>query len=227
VQHYWMLTLAILPFLGRGFLQTFVISLIAGVLGSALGGIFGIIRSQRVPVLTTLLGGYIHLLRGTPFLVQLYLFYFVLPNTGLWWLKWDSETAAWIALSIYTSSYVCEIVRASIEAVPRGQSEGAIALGLGRLQRLGLVILPQALKLILPPMSGVYVMIIKSTAVLSVVGISELTRQGEISIVRFPHDILFIYGVIAVIYFLYCYPVLRLTRWMERRIGKGRVPQFV
>jgi len=223
LHHYWMLILSILPFLGRGFLQTLVISLIAGVVGSAIGAIFGIIRSQRVPVLTTILGGYIHLLRGTPFLVQLYLFYFVLPNTGLWWLKWDSETAAWIALSIYTSSYVCEIVRGAIEAVPRGQSEGATALGLNRLQRLGLVILPQTYKLILPPMSGVYVMIIKSTAVLSVVGISELTRQGEISIVRFPHDILFIYGVIAVIYFLYCYPVLRLTRWIEQRVGKSRI----
>ena len=124
-----------------------------------------------------------------------------------------------MALSVYTSSYVAEIVKAAIEAVPRGQSEAATALGMTRLERLWHVVLPQALKLTVPPMSGVYVMIIKSTAILSVIGISELTRQGEISILRFPRDVLFIYGLIAAMYFVYCYPVLRFARWAERRLG--------
>jgi polar amino acid transport system permease protein len=150
------------------------------------------------------------------------LFYFVLPNTGISWLSWDSRTAAFVALSIYTSSYVAEIVASAIDAVPVGQSEAATAVGMTRLQRLWHVVLPQALKLTVAPMSGVYVMIIKSTAILSVVGISELTRQGEIAILRYPRDILFIYGVIAAIYFLYCYPVLRFARWMERRVGSAR-----
>jgi polar amino acid transport system permease protein len=92
-----------------------------------------------------------------------------------------------------------------------------------RLERLWHVVLPQALKLTVPPMSGVYVMIIKSTAILSVIGISELTRQGEISILRFPRDVLFIYGLIAAMYFVYCYPVLRFARWAERRLGAARI----
>ena len=196
--------------------------LAAIVAGSLLGFLIGVIRSQRVAGLTGLLGAYIHCLRGTPFLVQLYLFYFVLPNTGISWLSWDSRTAAFVALSIYTSSYVAEIVASAIDAVPVGQSEAATAVGMTRLQRLWHVVLPQALKLTVAPMSGVYVMIIKSTAILSVVGISELTRQGEIAILRYPRDILFIYGVIAAIYFLYCYPVLRFARWMEKRVGSAR-----
>ena len=84
-----------------------------------------------------------------------------------------------------------------------------MTLGLKPLQILRLVILPQALRLIVQPMSGVYVMLIKSTAILSVVGITELTRQGEVFIITFPAKSLFIYAMIAAIYFLYCYPLLR------------------
>jgi polar amino acid transport system permease protein len=222
LERYWSITSSLLPFLWKGFLETLYVSLVAIAAGSLIGAVIGLVRSQRVPLLTGLFGLYIHALRGTPFLVQLYVFYFVLPNTGVSWLSWDSRTAAFVALSVYTSSYVAEIVKAAIEAVPRGQSEAATALGMNRLQRLWHILIPQALKLTVPPMSGVYVMIIKSTAILSVVGISELTRQGEVSILRFPRDVLFIYGLIAFIYFLYCYPVLRFARWAERRVGAAR-----
>jgi len=219
IERYWSITVALFPFLWKGFIETLYISLVAILVGSTIGFLIGVVRSQRVPVLSGVFGLYIHALRGTPFLVQLYLFYFVLPHSGVSWLSWDSITAAFVALSVYTSSYVAEIVKAAIEAVPRGQSEAATALGMTRLERLWHVVLPQALKLTVPPMSGVYVMIIKSTAILSVIGISELTRQGEISILRFPRDVLFIYGLIAAMYFVYCYPVLRFARWAERRLG--------
>ena len=219
IERYWSITVALFPFLWKGFVETLYISLVAILVGSTIGFLIGVVRSQRVPVLSGVFGLYIHALRGTPFLVQLYLFYFVLPHSGVSWLSWNSITAAFVALSVYTSSYVAEIVKAAIEAVPRGQSEAATALGMTRLERLWHVVLPQALKLTVPPMSGVYVMIIKSTAILSVIGISELTRQGEISILRFPRDVLFIYGLIAAMYFVYCYPVLRFARWAERRLG--------
>ncbi|TPJ39991.1 amino acid ABC transporter permease [Mesorhizobium sp. B2-6-5] len=222
MQHYLDIVVAILPFLWTGFVQTFWVSLIAIVVGSVLGFLIGVVRSQRVPVFHQLFGLYIHMLRGTPFLVQLYVFYFVLPNTGIDALQWSSEMAAFVSLSVYTSSYVAEIVMGAIDAVPKGQWEAATSLGLRRVPILCLVVLPQALKLTVPPMSGVYVNIIKNTAILSVIGISELTRQGEISIMRFPRDVLFVYGVIALTYFAYCYPVLRFTRWAERKVGGTR-----
>lgn len=222
LQHYYSVTIAILPFLWSGFVQTFWISLVAIVAGSLLGFVIGIVRSQRVPVLHQLFGLYIHILRGTPFLVQLYVFYFVLPNTGIEALQWSSDMAAFVSLSVYTSSYVAEIVMAAIDGIPAGQWEAAASLGLKRIPVLVLVILPQALKLTVPPMSGVYVNIIKNTAILSVIGISELTRQGEITIMRYPRDVLFVYGLIAAIYFVYCYPVLRFTRWAERKVGGTR-----
>lgn len=217
--YYPQLALSILPFLWDGFRETFVVSLVAIFAGSMFGVVFGIIRSYNVPVLAKLLGLYVHVLRGTPFLVQLYVFYFVLPNSGVEWLNWSSQTAAFVALSIYTSSYVAEIFRGAIEAVPKGQWEAATAVGMTQPQRLWHIVLPQALKLTIAPMSGVYVMIIKSTAILSVVGISELTRQGEVTILRHPRDILFIYAMIAAVYFIYCYPILRFSKWAELRIN--------
>ena len=226
MERYWTIAQALAPFLWKGFLETVMISLVGIFAGSLIGFLVGVVRSQRIRGLTPLFGLYIHLLRGTPFLVQLYVFYFVLPNTGLDWLKWESRTAAFVALSIYTSSYVAEIVTSAIDAVPRGQSEAATALGMTRIERLWHVVLPQAVKLTIPSMSGVYVMIIKSTAILSVIGISELTRQGELAILRFPRDILFIYGMIAAVYFVFCYPVLRFARWAERRIGAARVARL-
>lgn len=218
-EYYINLTLSILPFLWQGFKETFYTSFVAIIAGSIIGLFIGIIRSYRIAILAKLFGLYVHCLRGTPFLVQLYVFYFVLPNTGIEWLNWSSQTAAFVALSLYTSSYVAEIVRGAIEAVPKGQWEAAKAVGMNQIQCLWHIVLPQALKLTIAPMSSVYVIIIKSTAILSVVGIAELTRQGEIAILRHPRDILFIYGLIAAVYFIYCYPVLRFSKWAENRIS--------
>ena len=124
-----------------------------------------------------------------------------------------------VSLSLYTSSYVTEIVASAIFAVPTGQGEASRSVGMTKAQSYRYVILPQALKMTIPPMASVYVIVIKSTAVLSVIGIAELTRQGEVAIMRLPGDIMFIYGLIAVFYFFYCYPVLRFSKWAETRFG--------
>lgn len=224
--HYTTVLVGILPFLWQGFYETLKVSFVAIIAGSLLGFLIGVIRSERVPVIDKILWCYIHLLRGTPFLVQLYVFYFVMPNLNIELLKWSSTTAAFVALAVYTSSYVAEIVTSAIATVPQGQWDASTALGFTRLKTLRLIILPQAFKLMIPPMSGVYVMIIKSTAILSVVGITELTRQGEIAILRYPRDILFIYSVIAFMYFIYCYPVLRFARWTERKLGIAKVTEL-
>ncbi|MFJ1301974.1 amino acid ABC transporter permease [Pseudomonadota bacterium AL_CKDN230030165-1A_HGKHYDSX7] len=224
MQEYIDTAVTVTPFLLKGFLVTLKISFVSIIAGSLLGFVLGVIRSYRIPVVHTVVGLYIHALRGTPFLVQLYLVYFVLPKVDVDWLHWESSTAAFVALSIYTSSYVAEIVRGAIESVPRGQTEGALTLGLKPLQVLWLVILPQAMRLIVQPMSGVYVMLIKSTAVLAVVGLSELTHQGEVLMITFPSKSLFIYALIALVYFVYCYPLLRLANWVERRVTGRLAP---
>ncbi len=208
------------PLLLKGLWLTFKISLWSIALGSFLGFIVGVIRTSQLKILNAALGIYIHCLRGTPFLIQLYLIYFVLPATGVEWLKFEAIPAAVIALSLYTSTYVAEIVRSSIEAVPKGQVEAARALGMSKWQTLGHVILPQAVKMMIPPMAGVYVIVIKGTSVVSVIGITELVRAGEQAALRYPNELIALYGLVALLYFVYCYPVLRLGRWAEAKFGR-------
>lgn len=208
------------PFLLRGLWMTFQISIIAIFFGSIIGFTLGIGKTLGNGVLEKFINTYLHILRGSPYLVQIYIIYFVLPSTGIAWLSFDSYTAAIVSLSLYTSSYVTEIVASAIYAVPNGQSEAARSVGMSKAQTYRNVVMPQALKLTIPPMASVYVIVIKSTAVLSIIGIAELTRQGEVAIMRMPGDIMFIYLLIAFFYFLYCYPVLRFSRWAEGRFGQ-------
>ncbi len=215
----YQIFIELLPVLMTGLLMTFKVSMIAIIIGSLLGFFLGILRTLDNKIISNIIGLYLHIFRGTPYLVQLYIIYFVLPSLDIEFLNFDSFTAAIVSLSLYTSSYVTEIVTSAINAVPKGQSEGARSVGMNRIQTLYHVVVPQALKLSIPPMSGVYVIIIKSTAVLSVIGISELTRQGEIAILRLPENLLYIYILIALMYFIYCYPVLRFATWAEKRYG--------
>ncbi|WP_323008124.1 amino acid ABC transporter permease [Pseudorhodobacter sp.] len=217
--HHWGIIDQLSPFLLQGLWVTFQVSIIAIFLGSTLGAILGILKTLQIYALEKLINGYLHILRGSPYLVQLYIIYFVLPSLEIEWLKFDSFMAAVVSLSLYTSSYVTEIVASAIFAVPTGQAEASRSVGMTKAQAYRYVILPQALKMTIPPMASVYVIVIKSTAVLSVIGIAELTRQGEVAIMRMPGDIMFIYSLIAVFYFIYCYPVLRFSKWAETRFG--------
>ncbi len=220
-----MIDVAVLtmPFLLEGLWMTFQISSITILCGSALGFVVGMLRTLGGWPISATLGIYIHALRGTPFLVHLYVIYFVLPTTGISWLQLEAFPAAVIALSLYTSTYVAEIVRSAIEAVPRGQAEAARSTGMTALQSMWHVVLPQALKLMIPPMGGVYVIIIKGTSIVSVIGIAELVRAGEHATLRHPRELMLIYGMTALMYFAYCYPVLRIARWAETRFGSVRL----
>lgn len=217
--HKWGIIDQLTPFMLEGLWITFKISIVAIFFGSTLGFVLGVLKTLQIYALEKLINTYLHILRGSPYLVQLYIIYFVLPSLNIEWLKFDSFTAGAVSLSLYTSSYVTEIVASAIFAVPTGQGEASRSVGMTKAQSYRYVILPQALKMTIPPMASVYVIVIKSTAVLSVIGIAELTRQGEVAIMRMPGDIMFIYGMIAVFYFFYCYPVLRFSKWAETRFG--------
>lgn len=208
-----------LPFLLSGLWMTIRITLLGIVCGTLVGLIIGIGRAIGPRILKWLLGIYIHLWRGTPFLCQIYIVYFVMPETGAAWLQFSTFQAAVVALTIYCSTYVAEIVRAAIEAIPRGQREGALSVGMTGYQAMRHVILPQALRMMLPPLGGVYVVMVKVTAVLSVIGTSELVREANLAIQRDPSNIMAIFLLVAALYFVFCYPLLRLTQWAERRWG--------
>src|SRR5690606_34233051 len=120
------------------------------------------------------------------------------------------------AISLYTGAYVAEVFRAGVEAVPRGQVEASTALGLTFVQRLTYVIAPQALRVALPPLVGVYVSVIKDTSLATVIGYNELMRRAMELVLQYGRP-LEIFLVVGILYFIICFPISKFSEWLERR----------
>jgi polar amino acid transport system permease protein len=198
------------------FLTTLLLSAIAIIAGTAVGTAVAVLRVLNLSVLNLVLRGYVELFRGTPLLMQLFFIYFGLPLLGY---DIDKFWAAFIAISLYTGAYVAEALRAGIEAVPRGQIEAAVALGLSFSHRLWDIIRPQALRVALPPLVGIYVAVIKDTSLATVIGYNELTRRGMELVLQYgrPMEILLTIGLL---YFLICFPISKLSEWLERKLSR-------
>ena len=204
-----------LTLLLEGALITLELSLGALVLGTVGGVLLGLLRTARAWPLRALPLGYVEIVRSTPFLILLFFIYYGLPlvlNADI-----PAYPAAIAALSIYCSAYMAEVVRAGLESVPRGQAEAAAALGLRYPQIVGLVILPQALRLMVPPTIGVYISTIKESSLASVIGFVELLGTGneirESNAGRNTGDVLIF---VAICYFIICFALSRFGRWVEQ-----------
>ena len=160
---------------------------------------------------------YIEAFQSTPLLMQLFLVFFGLPLLGIDVSPW---LAATVSLTLYASAYLTEIWRGCVDAIPRGQWDGSASLGLRYLAQLRLVILPQALRMAVPPTVGFLVQLLKSTALTSVVGYHELTKTGQI-LTNATFAPFTIYGLVALIYFALCYPLTFCARSLERRLATG------
>jgi len=203
-----------LPYFLKGLWMTVAVSGLSLIFGSAIGFTWGVIRAGRSRVLKPLIGAWVDLIRGTPFLVQIFIAFFILPEFGI---HLEAFAAAVIALTNLASCFICEIVAGGIQAVPRGQREAAIASGLSYYQQLYNVILPQAMRIILPPLVGQYVLLIKDSSVISVIGVVDVTRAGWLTVQRIPEGIM-VFGLVGVLYFVICYPLIRLSNSLERRM---------
>ena len=146
-----------------------VLSLIVAVLG-ALG------RTGGPRWLRTVIAAYVELIRNTPFLVQVFVIYFGLPSLGV---RLDSDVCAVLAMVLNGSAYTIEIVRAGIESIGHGQTEAARALGLHRLQTFRLIVLPQALKAVLPPLGSQFILLMLNSSIVSVISADELTAAAQ------------------------------------------------
>lgn len=192
---------------------TVALSLIAFLGGGALGLVVALSRVSPVKAVRLLTSGYVQLVQGTPLLVILFMAFFGLPVLGL---KLSPLAAAGVSLTIYVSAYLGEIWRGCIESVPRAQWEAAECLALTRIQRMRLVVLPQAVRIATPPTVGFMVQIIKNTSLASVVGFVELARSGQI-INNSAFEPFLVYLIIAAMYFAMCYPLSRWSQRLERR----------
>jgi polar amino acid transport system permease protein len=198
------------------FLTTILLSSIAVIAGTAVGTVVTVLRVLNVGVLNLVLRGYVELFRGTPLLMQLFFIYFGLPLLGY---EIDKFWAAFVAISLYSGAYVAEALRAGVEAVPRGQIEAAVALGLSFPQRLWDIIRPQALRVALPPLVGIYVAVIKDTSLATVIGYNELTRRGMELLLQYGRPMEFLLSI-GLLYFVICFPISKLSEWLERKLSR-------
>ncbi len=197
---------------------TVVLSLIAFVGGSVLGLAIALMRVSKSGVVRALASGYIQLIQGTPLLIVLFLSYFGLGIIGL---KLVPLVAAGISLTFYAGAFLGEIWRGCIEAVPKTQWEASDWLGLNRAQQYTYVILPQAMRIAIPPTVGFMVQIVKNTSLASVIGFVELARAGQI-VNNSTFEPFVIFSCVAAIYFALCYPLSVASRTLERRANAGR-----
>lgn len=194
---------------------TVALSAIAFVGGGAVGLLLLIVRLTRFTAARRVVAGYVQLFQGTPLLIQLFLAYFGLALLGIDTTPW---VAASIALTLYTSAFLTEIWRGCVAAVPRGQWEAGQSLALSFGELLRYVVLPQALTIAVPPTVGFLVQVIKGTALASVIGFIELTKAGTM-IANVTFEPFLVYGCVAGLYFVLCYPVSLFAKAMERTLN--------
>jgi polar amino acid transport system permease protein len=195
---------------------TIVLSLIAFAGGGLVGFLLMLMRISPLAWVRLPSVVYIEFFQGTPLIMQLFLVFFgisVLFQINL--SAWESAT---IALTTYTSAFLADIWRGSIEAIPKGQWEAARALGLNYVKQMKRIILPQAVKMSVPPTVGFAVQVVKGTSLASVIGFVELTRSAaSISNVTFQPFLVF--SIAAVIYFCLCFPLSLLSKRLERQFA--------
>ena len=203
-----------MPFFLKGVWMTVAVSGLSLIAGTIIGFICGIIRAGRNKILRAIIGAWVDIIRGTPFLVQVFIVFFILPSAGI---ELRAFPAAVIALSNLTASFICEIVAGGILAVSKGQREAATASGLTQYQQLRFIVLPQAMRSIMPPLVGQYVLLIKDSSVVSAIGVVDITRVGWLTVQRIPEGLM-VFGLVGLLYFAVCYPLINLSGYLERRM---------
>jgi polar amino acid transport system permease protein len=198
---------------------TIALSLSAFICGGTLGLLVAVARISAVRALRYSASGYIQLVQAIPVLMLLLLFYYGLNLFGI---RVDAWTAAILAFTLSTSSYLAEIWRGCIQTVPRGQWDAARSLGLNFSRTLRLIVLPQAVRIALPPTVGYMVQVVKGTSLAALIGFTELARAGtQINTITFEPTLVF--GTVAAIYFSICWPLSLLSRRLERKLNVGHV----
>ncbi len=214
----WDIIAQSLPLFGRGLFMTLVLWLSAGALSFMVGTVLGIVSfsNYHIAFPSRIIRAYVFLLRGIPVYIQVLLFYFALPQ--LIGVNLPAFLAAALALGICSSAYVTEIVRAGLQAIPLNQWEAAYVLGYTQWQTLRFIILPQLARIITPPLANESDALLKSTAILSSIGLLELTRVANNVVSRHMNPEI-VYPCVAVFYLILSTIILVISRSLERRFN--------
>ena len=215
----WGLIADNLPLLLQGALVTVEITAMSVGCGFFIGLLVALANLSKFTVVRLLAKCYVDIIRGTPLLVQIFLIYFALPMiTGQ---RIDPFIAAVTACSINSGAYVSEIFRAGIQSIDKGQMEAGLSLGLKYSEVMRLIILPQAIRNILPALGNEFITLLKETSVGAYIGIVELTKASDIIASR-TYDYFFPLIIIAIIYLIMTLGLSKLVNVMERRLNNAR-----
>jgi polar amino acid transport system permease protein len=204
-------------FLLQGLKWTLLLSAIGFIGGGIFGLVIALARTSAHSALRKTAAGYISIFQGTPLLMQLFVVYYGIALLGFSIEAW---VAVAIAFTLHASAFLGEIWRGGIQAIPKGQTEAANALGLHYVSRMKDVVLPQALKISLPATVGFLVQLIKGTSLAAIVGFIELARAGQI-VSNQTYRPLLIFGIVGAIYFIICWPLSLYGARLENRMAKA------
>lgn len=199
----------------QGIKNTILLSFFALFIGSFLGFLLGVMRLSKNKIMKFISSVYVEAIRGTPILVQIYLVYF--GSYALLGIDIDKFLSALIAVALNSAAYVAEIIRSGIQSIDKGQTEASRSLGVSESDTMRYIILPQAIKNILPALGNEFVTLIKETSVASIIGTADLMYSSKIvtskSMAPFTP-----YVVIAIIYFILTFTISQLVAYFERRL---------
>ena len=211
----------------EGVRNTLIIAFFTVLLGTILGTVMAMARMSRIKPLKWIATAYIEFFRGTPLMVQLMFIFYGLPMIGVKFPEisfipdFDRFAAGIVAMSLNSCAYVAEIIRSGIQAVDKGQMEAARSLCFRHKQAMALVILPQAVRNILPALGNEFVTIIKESSIVSVIGIADLMYRAK-GVIAKTYNSLECLAVAAIIYFILTFVGGRLISLMERKMSHGR-----
>jgi polar amino acid transport system permease protein len=197
---------------------TVLLSLVAFACGGIVGLAMLFARVSKIPWLETATRYYIEFFQGTPLLMQLFLFFFGVALLGVEVSPW---LAASLALTLWTSAFLTEIWRGCVEALPKGQWEAGESLALSYVEQMRYIILPQALRIAIPPTVGFSVQVIKGTALASIIGFVDLTKAGTM-LNNATFRPFLVYSLVALIYFALCFPLSWYAHRLERQFNVAR-----
>jgi polar amino acid transport system permease protein len=206
---------AALPILLQGLQVTLYIFVIAIILGFLIGLVVALFRLAPIKILNWIAKVYVDAIRGTPFIVQLFFIYFGVNSLHL--ISLNSTVAGIITVAINAGAYFAEIIRAGIQSIDKGQTEAARSIGFTGAQTMRYVVLPQAFRRMLPTITNQSIISLKDTSLLSVIGIADLTQQGQIQ-ASATFEAFKIWLAVGVIYFIIIYLLTILANFVERRI---------
>jgi len=188
------------------------------LLGLAIGLVTGLLRLSRNPMITAPLVAYVEIFRCTPLLVQIVWFYYALPV--VLGIDIPAHVAAVLVLSLYTGAFYAEIIRGGVNSIERGQWDAARAIGMRGRQVMRHVILPQAVKRMIPPFMNQSIIQLKNTSLVSTIAVADLLYQGTI-ITAATYRPLEVYTMVAIIYFLVLFPLTLAAQQVERRLARA------